>query len=322
MRKFSGMRLWNCSEGTRNVPDGSTGRWRSGKPNNSGECPIMSASARRSLATDTGVARNGRPNGAGQAASELGRKAGPHAGGGPRAKLSVLVAADNRLRREALARMLAKKGNIEVTGLESTVPLRAESVAQANADVLLLTSRGALNDDLLMIQQVRSAAPGLRILLLGMVKDEGEFLQCVRAGISGYLLHDASSDEVLEGVGAVHAGVAVCPGKLCTAMIRYFENEAASMACVSPRRRFGLHGVGTTQLKMRQCSNGFVEHYAAMVEDFLKLCCRFAALMCGKIGFSAHINGVQIGPVVIAKRRQTKFVRSSNPKNIKRLLRV
>jgi DNA-binding NarL/FixJ family response regulator len=27
---------------------------------------------------------------------------------------------------------------------------------------------------------------------------------------------------------------------LCTALFRYFENEAASMACVSPRRRLGL----------------------------------------------------------------------------------
>src|SRR5260370_21876545 len=91
-----------------------------------------------------------------------------------------------------------------------------------------------------MIQQVRSAAPGLRILLLGMVKDEGEFLQCVRAGISGYLLHDASSGEVLEGVGAVHAGEAVCRRKLCTALFRDFENEAASVAGVRPRRRLGL----------------------------------------------------------------------------------
>jgi DNA-binding NarL/FixJ family response regulator len=152
----------------------------------------------------------------------------------------VFVAADNRLLREALARMLAKKGSIEVTGLESPAPLQAEHVTQTNANVLLLTSRGALNDDLLMIQQVRAAAPGVRILLLGMAKNESEFLQCVRAGISGYLLHDASSEEVLEGVRAVHAGEAVCPGMLCTALFRYFESEAASLPCASAGRRLGL----------------------------------------------------------------------------------
>jgi DNA-binding NarL/FixJ family response regulator len=91
-----------------------------------------------------------------------------------------------------------------------------------------------------MIQQVRAAAPKMRILLLGMVKDETEFLQCVRAGINGYLLHDASSDAVLDGVRAVRAGEAVCPGKLCAALFQYFESEGVSMASVSPRRRLGL----------------------------------------------------------------------------------
>jgi DNA-binding NarL/FixJ family response regulator len=201
----------------------------------------MSASARRSLATDVAVTRNGRSNGAETATSnELAGPMGPESDAVPAAKLRVFVAADNRLLREALAHMLAKKGNVEVTGLESTAPLRAECVARTNADMLLLTSRGTLHEDVLMIQQVRTAAPGMRILLLGKVKDEGEFLQCVRAGISGYLLDDASSGEVLEGVRAVHAGEAVCPGALCTALFRYLESEVASMACGSPRRRLGL----------------------------------------------------------------------------------
>ena len=158
----------------------------------------------------------------------------------PKAKLSVFVAADNRLLREALGHMLAKKGDIEVSGLESSQPLQAQAIAQTDADVLLLTSRGMLQEEVRMIQQVRAAAPDMRILLLGTVKDETEFLQCVRAGISGYLLHDASSDEVLDGVRAVCEGEAVCPGALCTALFRYFENEAASMVCGSPRRRLGL----------------------------------------------------------------------------------
>ena len=199
----------------------------------------MSASARRSLTSDAAVESNGRSNRAGQATSELESET-PDANGAAKTKLSVFVAADNRLLREALGHMLAKKGDLEVTGLGSTEPLQAKSIAQTNADVLLLTSRGTCREDLLMIQRVRAAAPEMRILLLGKVKDEREFLQCVRSGISGYLLHDASSDEVLEGVRAVCAGEAVCPGALCTALFRYFENEGASMECVSPRRRLGL----------------------------------------------------------------------------------
>jgi hypothetical protein len=105
----------------------------------------MSASARRSLTTDIAVARNGRPNGAAHVASELNLN-GPDAAGTAKTNLSVFVAADNRLLREALARMLAKKGNVEVTGLESAAPLRVESIVRTNAGVLLLTSRGTLQE--------------------------------------------------------------------------------------------------------------------------------------------------------------------------------
>jgi DNA-binding NarL/FixJ family response regulator len=200
----------------------------------------MSASARRILSTD-GVTGNMRSNvAAPEGRNEGERRARPEVAGAPAPKVSVFVAADNRLLREALAHMLVKKGSVEVTGLDSVVPLEAEHVAQTNANVLLLTSRGALDDDLQVIQQVRAAAPGVRILLLGMARNAAEFLQCVRAGISGYLLHDASSEEVLEGVRAVHAGEAVCPGTLTATLFRYFESEAAALPCASARRRLGL----------------------------------------------------------------------------------
>src|SRR6266403_6236198 len=201
----------------------------------------MSASARRILAPDRAMAGSVWPNGAMQVArGESEAKARPSGDKASTARPSVFVAADNCLLRETLAHMLMRKGSVDIVGMESPSPLSAECVAEARADVLLLTSRGTLNEDLLMIQQVRAAAPGVRILLLGMAKSEAEFLGCVRAGISGYLLHDASADEVLAGVRAVHAGEAVCPGMLCTALFRYFESEAASLPCASARRRLGL----------------------------------------------------------------------------------
>lgn len=155
-------------------------------------------------------------------------------------KIRVFVAAENRLLREALARVLCKGGCIEVSATDSAAPFHTENVVEANPDILLFTSRGSLEGDLAAIQEVRAAAPAVRILLIGMANDEREFLQCVRAGISGYLLREASAAEVLQGVQAVSAGEAVCPGTLCAALFRYFESDAAGLPWVSGRRRLGL----------------------------------------------------------------------------------
>jgi len=62
----------------------------------------------------------------------------------------------------------------------------------------------------------------------------------VRAGISGYLLRDASAGEVLQGVRAVAAGEAVCPGALSAVLFRYFQSEANGLPCTSSKRRMGL----------------------------------------------------------------------------------
>src|SRR6267378_6754345 len=105
---------------------------------------------------------------------------------------------------------------------------------------LLLTSRGSMNEDLSAIRKVRASAPNVQILLIGVTGEETEFLQCVRAGVSGYLPKSASAEDVVEGVRAVQAGEAVCPGTLCALLFHYFEREATSFPSASVRQRMGL----------------------------------------------------------------------------------
>jgi DNA-binding NarL/FixJ family response regulator len=158
----------------------------------------------------------------------------------PAGKIRVFVAAENRLLREALARVLSKRGCMEVIAGSPAVPFQTDALLDARPDILLLSSRGSLEEDLSAIQQVRAEVPCIRILMIGMPKDERGFFQCVRAGVSGYLLRDASAGEVLQSVQAVHAGEAVCPGELCAILFRYFESDAASLPCANGRRRLGL----------------------------------------------------------------------------------
>lgn len=155
-------------------------------------------------------------------------------------KIRVFIAAENRLLRDALAKILTKHEKIQVSGLDAMTPFHPEGLRDLDADIFLLVSRGNLDDDLAVIRTVRTAAPNVRILLMGMSSAPGDFLQSVRVGVKGYLLRDASSEEVLEGIRAVHAGEAACPGGLCSVLFRYLEREAALMPCVSARRRLGF----------------------------------------------------------------------------------
>ncbi len=46
---------------------------------------------------------------------------------------------------------------------------------------------------------------------------------------------------------------------------------------------------------MRQRTDGFIEHNAGMVEDFLELDGSFAALMRSQIRLPAHVDGIHVG---------------------------
>ena len=156
------------------------------------------------------------------------------------AKPRVFLAAGNRLMREALSRTLAKSGEIEVVGTDEADAFPAEVLLKEETDVLLLASRGNRMEDLNTIRTVRTCAPRVQILLIGVTGDESEFLQCVRAGVRGYLPGDASAQDVVDGVCALQANKAVCSGTLCAVLLRYFESEATSFPSASMHQRLGL----------------------------------------------------------------------------------
>jgi DNA-binding NarL/FixJ family response regulator len=243
-------------------------RWRAVK-SRTGRCPTMQTATRKSLQPPTTTSREVfsdnaqrqlRPGDASQSSVEekhsnddrranvrshmsgnSDRKIWPvGANVGVETRVRVLIASDNRLLREALSKTLRHIADIEIVGLDLLTPFDPETLSQEAADILLLSSKGTLSEDLQMIRKVRIAAPEVKILLMGMSGDDMEFLQCVRSGVHGYLLRDASAEEVLDGVRALSAGEVVCPGTLCGLLFRYFEREACSLPSASVHQRLGL----------------------------------------------------------------------------------
>jgi DNA-binding NarL/FixJ family response regulator len=155
-------------------------------------------------------------------------------------KPRVFVAAENRLLREALSRMLLKSGEVEVVGTDLAEPFQTDDLLKEEANILLLSSRGNRNEDLSAVRRVRTTAPKVQILLIGVTGEEAEFLQCVRAGVHGYLPKEASAEDVVEGVRALQGGEAICPGMLCATLFRYLEREATSFPPASVHQRLGL----------------------------------------------------------------------------------
>lgn len=94
-----------------------------------------------------------------------------------------------------------------------------------------MSSRGNRNEDLTVVRAVRTAAPKVQILLIGVTGEEAEFM-CMRAGVRGYLPWDASTDDVVEGIRALQEGKSVQESMLavepCSARLQAVEKSRRS----------------------------------------------------------------------------------------------
>jgi DNA-binding NarL/FixJ family response regulator len=84
---------------------------------------------------------------------------------------------------------------------------------------------------------MRDLNPNAQVLMIGMDADEGAFLRAVRAGVSGYLLHEASPADIITAIRAVARREAVCPSQFCKAL---FDALAGVREFTASVRKMGL----------------------------------------------------------------------------------
>lgn len=155
--------------------------------------------------------------------------------------IGVYLLAGNRLLREALAKLLQKRGDIRLLGATGLSPQIVEQIVAAGPQVLLCDLAVDTLGKLQIAREIRKAVPDIKILMIGMDADEKAFVQAVSDGVIGYLLKEASAAEIADAVHAVARNEAVCPPSLCRALFDHVSSsEGANVSPVAIRSDLGL----------------------------------------------------------------------------------
>jgi len=138
----------------------------------------------------------------------------------PNSPVRVFLSIGNRLLREALVRLFRKKGGFLIAGQSDHEQLRDWKPLIPICDVLVIDG---FDTDWCVSSEPSESFDGhpMKVLLIGMDDDPEQFFAAVRAGITGYLLKDASACDVLTGVRAASRSQAVCPPNLNFALFRH-----------------------------------------------------------------------------------------------------
>ena len=156
------------------------------------------------------------------------------------ALVDVFVLAENRLLREALLRVFAKKNEIRVVGSNSYSPDIHEQVMASAPAIIVLDSSGLSHSSAQLISTLRSTIPDVKLVMVDMDADEATFLRAIREGVVGYVLKDASASELVTTIRSVAAGEAVCPSSLTATLFRYASRPPGIASSVAWGAELGL----------------------------------------------------------------------------------
>jgi len=136
----------------------------------------------------------------------------------------VFLLVENRLVREALARLFRKRPDLSVVGENySTEP---SDWLDVPSDVIILDDFSKAIQLGVHFCQNPSTVGTAAVVAIGMDDDIEKFFNAVRSGVSGYLLSDASAEDVVAAVRAAAHGGALCSPQLCLALFRSMARSA------------------------------------------------------------------------------------------------
>jgi DNA-binding NarL/FixJ family response regulator len=141
----------------------------------------------------------------------------------PSDTITVAIIDDNRLVREALTAMLNRLTDVRVVSSDvADSPLLAERKPR----VLLLDVGLRDQDSLRVAAMLKQENPGAEIIVMDVLPVNEEIMEFVNAGVSGFVLKDATFDEFVGTIRSVAAGKKVLPPRMTESLFSQIAREA------------------------------------------------------------------------------------------------
>ena len=142
----------------------------------------------------------------------------------PSEKLTtVAIVDDSRLVREALTAMLGRLPDLQVVASGAA---DAAFIDETKPDVLLLDVGLGDEDSLRVAASLAKRSPGTKVIVMDLIPMSDDIVQFVNAGVSGFVLKDATFDEFVATIRSVAAGGKVLPSRMTESLFSQIAKAA------------------------------------------------------------------------------------------------
>ena len=130
-------------------------------------------------------------------------------------RITVLLADDQVLIRQAFAALLNLEDDLEVVGQASDATEAVALAAEHRPDVIVMDVQMpgregvGQGDGITATARITAAHPGTRVIIVTTFGRPGYLRRAMEAGAVGFMVKDAPADQLVEGIRRVHRGLRV-----------------------------------------------------------------------------------------------------------------
>ena len=132
--------------------------------------------------------------------------------------IRLMLADDHRMLREGLSRSMREEG-FEVVAEARNGAEAVQLATQVKPDVILMDVTMPELDGVEACRQIRDSYPVARVVMLTMHADQDVLANAIRAGASGYLVKDCSTNEIASAVRMAAASDTALSPQLAATML-------------------------------------------------------------------------------------------------------
>jgi len=132
--------------------------------------------------------------------------------------IRLMLADDHRMLREGLRRSMIDQG-FDVVGEARDGDEAIRLAEELRPDVILMDVTMPEVDGVEATRQIRASCPEIKIVMLTMHADQEVLTSAIRAGASGYLVKDCSTEEISSAVRMAVSGETALSPQLAASML-------------------------------------------------------------------------------------------------------
>jgi DNA-binding NarL/FixJ family response regulator len=150
------------------------------------------------------------------------------------AKIRILLIEDNRIIREGITAMINRHADVAIVAVSDGTDNTLGKARTVKPNVVLIDFGLGSQNSLTIVESVRREFPAIKIIGMGLAPTQSDILEFVQAGAAGFILKNATLDEVLKTIRAVAEGEIMLPPPMTGSLF----SQVAEHALAKGRRGY------------------------------------------------------------------------------------